>query len=289
MLAWKTERPLLLVFVFAVLAYGWSLACWAPILGDIKTNIMGMAPQALALFLLGGFGPTAAAILLSLMMGGGELKHLLGRITRWRVHAGWYVLALLFAPLAALGGVGIYAALGGDIGAVRWDHWWIILAFYGVAIFFGPLLEETGWRGFAQPILFNRLGIFATGMVIGTIWTFWHTPLFFAAEGSALSGGNFTAQGLAAYWAFNTGQSIIVAWMLAKARGSVLIAMLVHHGVNASGIAWLFYDIPEADKALAFSELAAVPIWTFIVIGLVFGAMRGRARGEAVNPHQLAA
>lgn len=245
---------------------------------------MGMSPGALALLLLGGFGPSAAAILLSLSMGGiGEVKRLLGRLTRWRVNIGWYLIALAFGPLAALGGVGIYAAMGGDIGAVRWDHWWIVLAFYGVAIFLGPLLEETGWRGFAQPVLFNRLGVFATGLVIGTIWTFWHTPLFFAAEGSALSGGNFSLQGLGAYWAFNTGQSIIVAWILSNARGSVLIAMLVHHSVNASAVPWLFYDIPEADKAFAFSELAAIPIWGAIVVGLLFGAMRGRVTQEAAR------
>lgn len=281
---WKTKRPLVLFGLFALLTYVWSAACWLPILGDIKSNIMGMPPTALALFLLGGFGPSAAALLLSFAIGGvSEVKHLLGRLTRWRVNIGWYLLALVFGPLAALGGVGIYAAMGGEIGAVRWDHWWIVLAFYGVAIFLGPLLEETGWRGFAQPVLFNRLGIFATGLVIGTVWTFWHTPLFFAAEGSALSGGNFNLQGLGAYWAFCTGQSIIVAWMLSHARGSVLIAMLVHHGVNASAVPWLFYDIPEADKAFAFSELAAIPIWAAIAVGLLFGAMRGRVMQEAAR------
>ncbi|EGF90990.1 CAAX amino terminal protease family protein [Asticcacaulis biprosthecium C19] len=274
---WKTERPLLLVLIFTALAYGWSWFCWWPILDDIKPNLLSMDPIAIMRMLAGGFGPSAAAILLSLLTGGPrEAGALLSRLVRWKVGAVWYLLAVLFAPVVILGGVGIYAALGHDVGAIRWDHWWIIAAFYGVALFLGPLLEETGWRGFAQPVLFNRYGIFVTGAIVGTIWTYWHAPLWLAKDGSSLSGGDFTAIGLACYWLFLVGQSIFVAWLLSKARGSVLIAMLVHQGMNAGAIGWLFYDIAVGDKSLAFEQLPVVAIWAVIGLGLVFGAMRGR-------------
>jgi uncharacterized protein len=278
---WKTERPLLLVLIFAALAYGWSWVCWWPILNDIKPNLLSMEPLAIARMLGGGFGPSAAAIILSLLIGGPrEAGALLSRLVRWKVGGLWYLLAVLFAPLVILGGVGIYATLGHDVGAVRWDHWWIIAAFYGVAPFLGPLLEETGWRGFAQPVLFNRYGIFVTGAIVGTLWTFWHAPLWLAKEGSSLSGGDFTAVGLACYWLFLVGQSIFVAWLLSKARGSVLIAMLVHQGMNAGAIGWLFYDIAAGDKSLVFEQLPVIAIWAVIGLGLVFGAMRGRVRPD---------
>ena len=285
---WKTNRPIVLVVMFAILAYTWSYVCWRPILDQIKPNLLTMKPGAIGLMMAGGFGPTAAALLLSLAIGGfGEVRTLLARVSRWRMGWVWYVLAVLFAPLAGLGGVAIYTALGHNPGAVRWDHWWVIAAFYGVSVFFGPLLEETGWRGFAQPILLNRYGVFVTGMMTGTIWTFWHSPLWFAAEGSSLSGGHFSAIGLLCYWLFLTGQSIVVAWMLSRTRGSVLIAMLVHQGMNASAVAWLFYDIATPDKPLAFQQLPVIAIWSFIAIGLAFGAMRGRVAGDAANPSAL--
>ena len=274
---WKTRHPLVLTLLFAALAYGWSYLCWRPILADIKPNLFGMAPQSLALMLLGGFGPTASAIILSLVTGGPrEVGALLSRTTRWRVSGVWYLLAFLFPLVAIGGGVAIYAALGQNPGPVRWDHWWIIAAFYGVAIFLGPLLEETGWRGFAQPVLLNRYGIFVTGMITGTLWTFWHTPLWFAAEGSSLSGGGLNVVSLGCYWLFLTGQSVVVAWMLSKARGSVLIAMVLHQGMNAGAIGWLFYDIPAADKPWVFEQLPVIAIWAMVGLGLVFGAMRGR-------------
>ncbi len=287
MQTWKSKHPLMLTMLFAILAYGWSALFWRPILDDIKPNLLGMAPQALCLMILGGLGPTAAAIILSLVIGGPrEVGRLLARLTRWRVNSGWFVMAFLLPLAVAGGGVAIYIALGHSPGPVRWDHWWIIAAFYGVAIFFGPLLEETGWRGFAQPLLFNRYGVFVTGVIVGTMWTFWHTPLWFASEGSSLSGGGLTAQSLACYWLFLVGISIIAAWMISRARGNVLLSMIIHQGMNAGAMGWLFYDIPAADKPWVFEQLPVFAIWAIIAIGLLFGAMRGRvdATSEAVNP-----
>lgn len=43
----------------------------------------------------------------------------------------------------------------------------------------GPLSEEFGWRGFAQPRLRIRLGRFRTALVLGLCWGVWHLPLFF--------------------------------------------------------------------------------------------------------------
>lgn len=280
----KTQHPLMLIAVFTVLTYGLSYACWWPILGQIKPNLMEMSPSAIALMMAGGFGPSAAALILTFIIGGPHASGaLLSRIGRWKVPGKWYLIAVLFAPVVTLGGVGIYAALGYEVGAIRWDHWWVIAAFYAVTIFMGPLLEETGWRGFAQPVLFGRFGIFVTGVIIGTIWTFWHAPLWFAGEGSSLSGDGLSAQSLVCYWLFLVGQSVILAWILPKARGSVLLAMLMHQGVNAGAIGWLFYNIADAHKPWVFEQLPVLVVWAIIGLGLLFGAFRGRAIPEVAN------
>lgn len=281
---WKTERPLGLILLFTLLAYGWSYACWHSILDQIRPNLMSMSPPAIILMMAGGLGPTVAAILLSLMLGGfRETGALLKRAVRWKVSPLWYLFAILFAPAVMLAGVGIYVMTGHEAGPVRWDHWWVIAAFYGVAIFFGPLLEETGWRGFVQPTLFNRYGIFVTGMISGTIWTFWHWPLWFAAEGSSLSGGGLTPVSLLLYWLFLCGQSVIAAWILTHARGSVLIAMILHQGINAGAVGWLFYDIAAADKPLVLEQLPVIAIWGIVGLLAISGAFRTRPKGEALN------
>ena len=64
--------------------------------------------------------------------------------------------------------------------------------------------------------------------------------------------------------------------MMSKARGSVIIAMILHQGMNAGAMGWLFYDIPAADKPWVFEQLPVIAIWTMVGLGLMFGAMRGR-------------
>jgi membrane protease YdiL (CAAX protease family) len=255
------------VAAFALLAYIWSAACWWPILDQIEPNLLEMSPGAIGLLVLGGLGPTLSAFAIAGVTGGRKGLHgLAARAMRWRAAPRYYLIAFLFAPLATLGGVIIYAALGHPVGAVRWDHWWVIGAFYLVAALLGPLLEETGWRGFAHPQLQERYGLLASGMAVGSIWTFWHAPLWLAAEGSSLSGGNFGALPLLTYWLFLCGQSIIAGWLVERAGGSVPVAMVVHQGVNAGAIGWLFYDIVEADKALVFEQLPVIAIWSIIAI-----------------------
>ena len=41
----------------------------------------------------------------------------------------------------------------------------------------GPLAEEFGWRGFAQPRLRERFGLIGTSVVLGAAWALWHVPL----------------------------------------------------------------------------------------------------------------
>jgi membrane protease YdiL (CAAX protease family) len=265
------------ILSFALLAYGWSATCWWPILDSIKPNLLDMPAGAIVLLVLGGLGPTVAGFLMAgVTEGRVGLRRLASRALHWRAAPRYYALAFLFAPVVTLCGVAIYLALGNPVGSVRWDHWWVILAFYFASAFFGPLLEETGWRGFAQPLLREDLGLIASGMAVGTIWTFWHAPLWLAAEGSSLSGGDFGSVALLAYWLFLCGQSIIAGWLVERAGGSVPVAMVMHQGVNAGAIGWLFYDIAEADKPFVFEQLPVIAIWSIIAIAALVARSASR-------------
>jgi membrane protease YdiL (CAAX protease family) len=48
----------------------------------------------------------------------------------------------------------------------------VMLALFAAVV--TPLFEETGWTGFAIPLIKKRYGIFATGLVVGIIWGGWH-------------------------------------------------------------------------------------------------------------------
>jgi len=45
----------------------------------------------------------------------------------------------------------------------------------------GPLGEELGWRGYALNELQKQYSPLKSGLIVGVLWGFWHTPLWFAS------------------------------------------------------------------------------------------------------------
>src|SRR5207245_10316289 len=83
-------------------------------LAKLAANSSGAPPIALVGILFTAYTPTIAALLIAWRWpGGGGVRKLLKPLTRWRVHVGWYLLALLGPiPLLLLGDL-IYVLLGG--------------------------------------------------------------------------------------------------------------------------------------------------------------------------------
>ena len=102
-------------------------------------------------------------------------------MTRWRIHLGWYLVALLGPiPLLLLADA-IYVMLGGAA-----PRQWLALPsgtaeggmsavlFTIGAIIAGAFGEELGWRGFGQARLQRGIGAIWAAIVIGLLWSTWH-------------------------------------------------------------------------------------------------------------------
>src|SRR5215204_4752446 len=103
-------HPLVLFFV---LAFALSWVAWAP---AVVLSRGPSEPRTLAalLHLLSGLGPMLSAFVVTALAGGSVgLGELLGRVFRWRVGVGWWVVAVLGPPVLFLLGAVVCRLLFG--------------------------------------------------------------------------------------------------------------------------------------------------------------------------------
>ena len=172
------------------------------------------------------WGPAIAAMLVSwLALGGAGVRHLIGRLGKWKVGLRWYAAAFGI-PLATWGVAVVVAVviLNSRMVATLTPVDLLIfpISFLTTALIKGPLTEEIGWRGFALPRMLEALRPLRASLVLGLIWFSWHLPLLLTdptrpALPFALSVLAF---------------SVILTWLHLATTGSLVIAVLFHAAVN---------------------------------------------------------
>jgi uncharacterized protein len=266
------SRHSLPVYVF--IAFLWSWAWWIP--ATLSFNgALSLSVSWLPLLMIGAPGPSISAIALTFALDGTEgLKNLLRKFLIWRVSFAWYLFAL-FAPSALLiCAIAIYTLRGGSLGRIDWANWPMLLSAIALALPFGPICEELGWRGYLLPGLQRSYSPLLSGVILGAIWMLWHTPLFWLPGGAAISGPAVTVSAVLWYLAYLIGWSILFTWMYNNTHGSVLLAVLLHGSLNAGSVLTLFPDLPFSTwRSLLF--LTVIPLAAVIVaLTLLFGSKR---------------
>jgi membrane protease YdiL (CAAX protease family) len=224
---------------FFVLAFGFSWILWIPAALLAQSTASSLA---MILRYAGGLGPAIAGVLLVYLT---QDSH--GRQDYWqriidcrRIGGFWYVITLLAVPvltflaiLAAALPERDYQSLFENARTFLGAPLSLIPFAIGILIF-GPLLEELGWRGYAQDRFQSRYNALISSLVVGAGWALWHIPLYFIA-------GTFQCQvgfGSALFWLFSLGmlpQSVLIAWVYNNNQRSTLSAILFHFAINFSG------------------------------------------------------
>ena len=206
MRAWARQHPLSL---FVVLAY---TSTWA---------LLPLAHHYPLVGVLALLCPAVAAYLTAAACGNQELEKLKERLTHWRVHLRWYLVALLLPLPVSLLARFLEKTWGAQGPISPAPITWL-----GLIVFVMVVGEEIGWRGFALPTLLSRTGPVRASFAIGLIWAVWHLPLFFM-DSMPQYGSPFGA-----YVVYTTALSIILTYFGARTAGSVLIATVFHGAVN---------------------------------------------------------
>ena len=91
----------------------------------------------------------------------------------------------------------------------------------------GGVTEETGWRGFALPLLQERTTPLAASLIVGALWGIWHFParpdILLGAYG--VGGGALLLGILVVRFLF---LSVVMTYFYNRVGGSTLIAIAMH-------------------------------------------------------------
>ncbi len=227
------------LLTFFGLTFGLSWVAWltlaAAVHGLLPVRVMPGSFVFIVWMLAGAWAPTVSALLVAAHTAGRQgVTDLLHRLSRWRVGWHWYAVALLLPfALAALASAA-HVALGGAPPpgpAMEPLIAPLIVLLVSLPIHLvlgGPLAEELGWRGYALPRLQRRLGLTGAGLVLGVIWWLWHLPTF------VIPGSGQSHLPLGGYLLLILAWSLLFAWLVNRARGSVLLAVLFHAAMNAT-------------------------------------------------------
>lgn len=221
------------IYQFFVFTFLISWVLWSPLYFSEDINEFWALP--------GAWGPTISAILVTWMHEGkAKVKQLLKKLFIWRLSIKYYGFAItLSSILVILAMLLAYLFFNVDLNlssiprGLGLEEEGFLFALVLSPVFFlitclvgGPIAEELGWRGFAQEKLQPKFGEVSSGLIIGVLWVLWHLPLMI-----------FLPQGVGhmplwAYILVMINMSILLAWLYNKTRGSVLLAVLFHAGMN---------------------------------------------------------
>jgi membrane protease YdiL (CAAX protease family) len=171
-------------------------------------------------------GPFLSAFIMTCITEGmSGVGRLLRRLVLWRVSFRWYLFALIGLPAVMVLSViflpGALSSFQGFAGLAPVP----MLAFF-VYIFFlgGPLGEEPGWRGFALPRLQQLYGPLVGSLILGTMWGFWHLPIFLIPAWNLPP----TILNIVMFVIAAVAFTVVMTWVFNNTRGSLFIAVLVH-------------------------------------------------------------
>lgn len=177
---------------------------------------------------LGAGGPTFAALIVALLVGGKRgLRELFAPLFRWRVGIAWYCVALFWSPVIILLAIGLGTLLSLPVPAfANFGSWSILLPIFLGHALLGVPLEEVGWRGFALPKLQTKYSALASSLIVGVLWGLWHIPLFLQ-KGYPTPISSFPV-----WFVLLLGNAIVYTWIYNNTRGSLLLVILFHAAYN---------------------------------------------------------
>lgn len=251
---------------FFALAFGISWVFWIP----VALSSQGILPFQipLMLFVLAGYGPTLAGVIITgVEKGKSGVRELFGRLLLWHVGIRWYAFALFSTALIAVCVMFLYPLFSGKTAHLDvLSQLRSLLSILPVIVFLGgPMSEELGWRGFALPKLQSSCSALVASLIVGAMWGLWHLPAFWIA-----GAGQYNQP---VFW-FMVGApavAMLYTWVYNHTKGSLLIAVLYHTAFDST----MFVALPAFPTAQDMSIAFMLTVGLLWVLAIIIVAVYG--------------
>jgi uncharacterized protein len=279
---WVQRHPLVAYFVIAF-AGMWALVI--PLALSSGFHLFSLPdPVLMLLFILNPYpGPLLGAfVVIRATEGRAGVSRLLKRIIQWRVNFRWYLAAIfsiLLIWLAAYSiiysGAPLQALIANPLLLVT-----VLLPNILLGLFIPSLGEEVGWRGFALPRLQGQYGPVMGTLILGILHALWHLPALFTANF-----GPLPPQDILPFLLSVVGTTFLYSWVTNGARGSILIAILMHAASNAAStllnviVPWKgAFPAPFQALTLSWLNVILFSLAAVILVGLTRGRLGYQAK-----------
>lgn len=240
------------LITYLIITFAITYTCWWGLALLTNLNIVNSSQGIFTLVhLIGGFGPTIAAIL---VLPDKSPKATLKFVFTCKKNSFWYLL--LFCVMQALA-IGLSSM---EINpALPWFATPIVML---SATFVGGGNEEIGWRGIMQPELEKKFPFPIATTITGCVWMAWHIPLWFVVGASqqGMNFGLYCIYGLMlSFWLatiykktnsvffcsiFHGFANLLLSFFLIKINAILIIGLLAALAFSI----WLYYRKPKKER-----------------------------------------
>lgn len=257
------------IFTYLVSTFLFSWILWIPsVLENFGIISLGSDEISNAIYfitlIIGAFGPAFGTFMALRNEKISFKKHLkkaisLKGIDKW----GLYLIIILAIPLVINGSsilIGMVFNLDVPPTPLPTDPSFMPYLLYIPYLLFVSILgggqEELGWRGYLQEELLKKTSPVKASLIIGFIWGFWHTPLWF------MLWDNHSFTPYIGFILMTMSISFVFSYIYEKSNGNMLIMILFHGSNNAAhALFYLFYD----DKPAAEQYL----YWIYVIVNVI--------------------
>jgi len=220
------------IISFIGITYTFSWAVWFT---GITLNSEAKIEDLGVYLLIGSFGPTVAATIMSYLEHGFKgIKQLFASVFRFKFHVKYWLVSLFMLPVIWSIVFFLFGKEAVEPDLTGLAYITILIApingFMGIFAGIGPIGEEIGWRGYLLRKMLEKLSLLKTNFLLGLVWAFWHLPLIikFPEFRSGIDIGIYLVLYTIMVVAITSFMTNVWKWT----SGSIFIAIWVHSLIN---------------------------------------------------------